>query len=158
MKEYLKEMLNSFFISVTFINLAMLVLGLILQPDRQFGYEIFIYPLIYGLIGIIPGLIVRTDKELSIPQFVIRKVFQLTLIVVLMVAFIFGGSPINERTIAAAIGVSVSVIIIYVLVNVIGWFMDLKTAKNLMNDLKEYQSQIGETVEKELMSKVPHGH
>ena len=75
-----------------------------------------------------------------------------------MVAFIFGGSPVNERTIAAATGVSVSVIIIYVLVNVIGWFMDLKTAKNLMNDLKEYQSQIGETVENELMPKVPHGH
>ena len=59
MKDKLKNMLGNFFISVALINGAMLVLGLLLRPEQKFGYEVFMYPLIYGVIGTIPALITR---------------------------------------------------------------------------------------------------
>ena len=62
MKERIREAAGSYFISVTLINAAMLILGSLLSPQQRFGYEAFLYPLVYGLIGIIPSLIISTEK------------------------------------------------------------------------------------------------
>lgn len=141
MKDKLKNMLSSFFISVTLINIAMLVLGRILRPDQQFGYEVFMYPLIYGLIGMIPALIVRDGKEFTVRQTLIREAIQMVLTVVLLVAFIFGGNPIAEDTVITAVCVAVSVVIIYISVLVIGWFLDKKTADQMTQDLIRFQEK-----------------
>ena len=141
MKDKLKNMLSSFFISVTLINIAMLVLGRILRPDQQFGYEVFMYPLIYGLIGMIPALIVRDGKELTVRQTLIREAIQMVLTVVLLVAFIFGGNPLEKETIITAACVAVSVVIIYISVLVIGWFLDKKTADQMTQDLIRFQEK-----------------
>ena len=139
MKERFREILSSFFISVTLINLAMLILGFLFRPQQRFGYEVFLYPLLYGIIGIIPSLIIQTKKELSVTQVVIRKVFQCILIAVLLLAFMFAGQPFSADKIPSAIGVAVSVIVIFVLVNGIEWLLDLRTAKNMTEDLIKFQ-------------------
>ena len=141
MKDKLKNMLSSFFISVTLINIAMLVLGRLLRPDQQFGYEVFMYPLIYGLIGMIPALIVRDGKELTVRQTLIREAIRMVLTVVILVAVIFGGNPIEKDTGITAVCVAVSVVIIYVGVVVIGWFLDKKTADQLTEDLIRFQEK-----------------
>lgn len=141
MKERIKDILNSFFITVTLINVAMLVLGKLLEPDQVFGYEAFMYPLIYGLIGTIPSIVIRDKKELSVKQELIRKVMNMLLIIVLMLAFMFGGREITSELIAAAAGVSISIVIIFVLVNLIIWWLDLKTAKDMTEDLIKYQEK-----------------
>ena len=116
MKERIRDILNSFFITVTLINLAMLILGKLLEPEQVFGYEAFMYPLIYGLIGTIPSIVIRDKKELSVKQELIRKVMNMLLIIVLMLAFMFGGREITSELIAAAVGVAISIVIIFVLV------------------------------------------
>lgn len=141
MKERIKDILNSFFITVTLINVAMLVLGKLLEPDQFFGYEAFMYPLIYGLIGTIPSIVIRDKKELSVKQELIRKVMNMLLIIVLMLAFMFGGREITSELIAAAVGVAISIVIIFVLVNLIIWWLDLKTAKDMTEDLLKYQEK-----------------
>ena len=141
MKERIKDILNSFFITVTLINVAMLVLGKLLEPDQVFGYEAFMYPLIYGLIGTIPSIVIRDKKELSVKQELIRKVMNMLLIIVLMIAFMFGGREITSELIAAAEGVAISIVIIFVLVNLIIWWFDLKTAKDMTEDLLKYQEK-----------------
>jgi hypothetical protein len=141
MKERIKDILNSFFITVTLINVAMLVLGKLLEPDQVFGYEAFMYPLIYGLIGTIPSIVIRDKKELSVKQELIRKVMNMLLIIVLMLAFMFGGREITSELIAAAVGVAISIVIIFVLVNLIIWWFDLKTAKDMTEDLLKYQEK-----------------
>jgi hypothetical protein len=141
MKERIKDILNSFFITVTLINVAMLVLGKLLEPDQVFGYEAFMYPLIYGLIGTIPSIVIRDKKELSVKQELIRKVMNMLLIIVLMLAFMFGGREITSELIAAAEGVAISIVIIFVLVNLIIWWFDLKTAKDMTEDLLKYQEK-----------------
>ena len=141
MKERIKEILNSFFITVTLINGAMLMLGKLLEPTQVFGYEAFMYPLIYGLIGTIPSIVIRDKKELSVKQELIRKVMNMLLIIVLMLAFMFGGREITSELIAAAVGVAISIVIIFVLVNLIIWWLDLKTAKDMTEDLLKYQEK-----------------
>ncbi len=141
MKERIRDILNSFFITVTLINLAMLILGKLLEPEQVFGYEAFMYPLIYGLIGTIPSIVIRDKKELSVKQELIRKVMNMLLIIVLMLAFMFGGREITSELIAAAEGVAISIVIIFVLVNLIIWWFDLKTAKDMTEDLLKYQEK-----------------
>ena len=143
MKERLREALGSFFIAVTLINVAMLILGFMFQPEMRFGYEVFLYPLIYGLIGMIPGLFLETKKELTVRQLVVRKSVELLLLIVLLLAFMFGGRPLTGEAVITAAGVAVSIIIIYILIHVIEWMLDTRTAKSMTEDLIKFQQKIG---------------
>ena len=142
MKDRLREALGSFFIAVTLINVAMLILGFMFQPEMRFGYEVFLYPLIYGLIGMIPGLFLETKKELTVRQLVVRKSVELLLLIVLLLAFMFGWKPVTRETVITAAGVAVSIIIIYILVHVIEWLLDSRTAKSMTEDLLKFQQRI----------------
>ena len=141
MKERIRDILNSFFISVTLINVAMFILGRILEPTQVFGYEVFLYPLIYGFIGTIPTMLIIDKKELSVKRELIRNVMKMLLLIVLMLAFMFGGREITSELIAATVGVSLSIVIIFILVNLIIWWLDLKTAKDMTEDLIKYQQK-----------------
>ena len=141
MKEHLQTQLAGFFISVTLINAAMFVLGLMLQPDLKFGYEAFAYPLLYGIIGSVPGLVMYSKKELTVKQTLIREFIQMMLIVALIIGFMFGRFNITSVHVPQIIGVSISVMIIYVLVHVFAWLMDLKTANKMTEDLKVFQAR-----------------
>ena len=141
MKDKIKDMLISFFISVTLINAAMLVLGSLLKPSQQFGYEVFAYPLNSGVIGMIPAVIIRSGKELSLRQMLIKNIVQMFLTVVLLLAFIFGGRTITHELAMIGVWVSLSIVIIYVSVIGIGWFLDKRTADRMTEDLLKYQNR-----------------
>lgn len=141
MKERLRDAFSSFFISVTLINAAMLILGLMFEPEAKFGYEIFLYPLIYGVIGMIPGLFLETNRELSVREVLIRKTVELLLLIVLLLAFMFGKRPMDREMLTVAAGVAISIIVIYVLVHVIEWILDRQTAKNMTEDLMKFQQR-----------------
>lgn len=141
MKEHLRTNLGSFFICVTLINVAMFVLGLMLEPDLKFGYEAFAYPLIYGVIGSIPGLVMYSKKELTMKQTIIREIIQMFLVIAVIIGFMFGRFKFIPDVWPQIIGVSISVMIIYVLVHVFGWLIDLKTANIMMEDLKKFQER-----------------
>ena len=139
MKDHLKEVLGSFFIITTLICLAMFVLGLLFRPEQQFGYEAFLYPVVYGAIGSIPGFFMYTKKEMSIQHVIIRKMIQLLLLVIAFVVMIFAGSPVSPERIFTAAGVAVSVIVIFVCVHLIEWLLDRRTALKMTDDLKNWK-------------------
>ena len=141
MKDKLRNILGNFFISVTLINIAMLVLGSILMPEQKFGYEVFIYPIIYGVIGIIPALITRDGKELSVKQTLLKNFIQMLMTVALILAFIFGGHSVDHKLIMTAVFVAVSVVLIYAGVIAISWFLDKKTADMMTEDLVRFQNR-----------------
>ncbi len=141
MKEHLRTNLGSFFICVTLINVAMFVLGRMLEPDLRFGYEAFAYPLIYGVIGSIPGLVMYSKKELTMKQTIIREIIQMFLVIAVIIGFMFGRFKFIPDVWPQIIGVSISVMIIYVLVHVFGWLIDLKTANIMTEDLKKFQER-----------------
>ena len=141
MKEHLRTCLGNFFICVTLINVAILILGCMLEPDVKFGYEVFAYPLIYGLLGTLPGLIMYSRKELTIKQTIIREVIQMFMVVVIIIGFMFGRYKFVPETLPKIISVSVSVVIVYVLVTFFGWLIDLRTAGKMTEDLKKFQEK-----------------
>ena len=141
MKEHLRTVLGGFFICVTLINAAMFVLGCMLEPDMKFGYEAFAYPLIYGLIGSIPGLVMYSKKELTVKQTIIREIIQMFMVVAIIIAFMFGRFKYIPDILPQLIGVSISVMIIYILVHVFGWLIDLKTAGKMTEELKRFQEK-----------------
>ena len=141
LKEFIKSTLASYFIIVTLVNVATLVLGSIFRPEQRFGYEAFLAPLLYGALGLIPVFIMYSPKELTIKQIVIRKIVQLRALEFILVLAGFGRENLKAENLALIASFALSVLIIYVLVHVISWVLNLEMARQLTMDLQSYQSR-----------------
>ncbi|MBR4342889.1 MAG: hypothetical protein IKP88_09310 [Lachnospiraceae bacterium] len=141
LKEHLKETAVSFFIIVTLINAVMLIIGTVFRPEQRFGYEVFVYPLIYGAVSCIPTLLIYSKKEMGVVQMIIRKFVQLVLIVVVVLFAIFAGSPVGVEMIRDAGIVAGSIVVVFVLVNLIQWWLDVKTAERMTSDLEAWKAK-----------------
>ena len=141
LKEFIKSTLASYFIIVTLVNVATLVLGSIFRPEQRFGYEAFLAPLLYGALGLIPVFIMYSPKELTIKQIVIRKIVQLIALEFILVLAGFGRENLKAENLALIASFALSVLIIYVLVHVISWVLNLEMARQLTIDLQSYQSR-----------------
>ena len=141
MKDHIKEIANSYFISVTLINAAIFATGMIFRPEQTFGYDAYLSPLILGFLTLIPTLITYSSKELTIRQLLFRKVIQLLMDIVILNAVIFAGNELNRDTVNTAIGVSVSIVIVFAAVHVIAWTRERRTAKQLTEQLAEFQKR-----------------
>lgn len=141
LKEHLKETAVSFFIIVTLINAVMLIIGTVFRPEQKFGYEVFVYPLIYGAASCIPTLLIYSKKEMGVAQMIIRKIIQLVLIIAVVLFAIFAGSPVNGEMIRETGIVAGSIVVVFVLVNLIQWWLDLKTAEKMTSDLDVWKAK-----------------
>ncbi len=141
LKEHLKETAVSFFIIVTLINAVMLIIGKVFRPEQRFGYEVFVYPLIYGAVSCIPTLLIYSKKEMGVVQMIIRKFVQLVLIVVVVLFAIFAGSSVGVEMIRDAGIVAGSIVVVFVLVNLIQWWLDVKTAERMTSDLEAWKAK-----------------
>lgn len=141
MKDHIKEIANSYFISVTLINVAIFATGMMFRPEQTFGYEAYLSPLILGFLTVIPTIIMHSGKELPIRQLLFRKVIQLLMDIVIVNAVIFAGNELNRDTVNTAIGVSVSIVIVFAAVHGIEWLLERRTAKQLTEQLAEFQKR-----------------
>ncbi|MDD6037720.1 MAG: hypothetical protein PUD20_02815 [bacterium] len=141
-KEYLKSEISSFFIVVTLVNIATFVLGSIFQPDARFGYDAFLSPLVFGVLSMIPTLITYCSHELSMKQMLVRKILQFFCLEVILIFACFGRKVFEPEYRPTVIAFAVSVLIIDLLVHMICWFLDKKTADQLTHDLQSYQDSV----------------
>ncbi len=141
-KEFILACLRSFFAIVTLVNVAIFVLGFAMDPERLFGYEVFLMPLIYGAIGILPNIVMYSKRELRIKELLVRKVIQLVLIEGLVLFAVFYGNENLGNHIPSVISIGVCIFLIYVIVNVIDWFQNYNLAKNMTKDLLEFQERV----------------
>ena len=141
MKDHIKEIANSYFISVTLINVAIFATGMLFRPEQTFGYEAYLSPLILGFLTVIPTIIMYSRKELPIRQLLFRKVIQLLMDIVMVNAVIFAGNELNRDTVNTAVGVSVSIVIVFAAVHGIEWLLERRTAKQLTEQLAEFQKR-----------------
>ena len=142
LKERIKETVEGFFIIVTLVCLAMFILGMIFEPDMKFGYEAFIYPIIYGVLGSIPHLFMGDDSRMSAKQIIIRRFIKLFLIIAILLAFIFAGEDLRPEMIPMVIGVTISIVVIFIAVNVIIYMFDDRTAKDMTKELLAFQEKM----------------
>lgn len=143
-KEHLKSVVSQFFVIATLINIAMFVLGEIFRPDDKFGYEAFLAPIIYAAISLVPMLCMYSKKELTVKQHFFRELLQLISIEFILIFFGLGAKSLDPENLTLTASFALSVFIIYVLVYVIAWLLDLNTAKQINSDLKSFQSKVAE--------------
>ncbi len=144
MKDRIREIAGSYFISVTLINLAIFTTGMLFRPEQRFGYEAFLSPLLLGLFTAIPSLLLYSGRELTVRQLMLRKALQLMLDIVIVDAVVFAGNEMNRTTAAAAAGVSVSIVIVFAAVHCIEWLLARRTAKQLTEELEAFQKRHSE--------------
>ena len=143
-KEHLKAVMSQFFVIAALINLAIFILGEIFRPDDKFGYEAFLAPIIYAAISLVPMLCMYSKKELTIKQHIFRELLQLISIEIILIFLGMGSKSLERENLALTSSFALSVFIIYVLVYVIAWLLDLNTARQINTDLKSFQSKISE--------------
>ena len=127
----------SFYISVTYIILAMAVIGLIFEPDTNFGYEAFFSPLIFGAIAAFPKMITYSKEELSVRQTLIRNIIHFLLLEILILLSLYFGNILTS--ISMTVSLAVTILIIYISVSTIMWINDKKTASEFNKALKILQ-------------------
>jgi hypothetical protein len=130
----------SFFIIVTLVNIAIFICGIVLAPEEKLGYTAFIVPVIDGILGVIPGLIMYSKRELSVKQMIVRDIIQLICIELIIMVFSFGFTPITSISIPRIFAVIGSVAFVYVGVVVIMYLLDFRTAKKMTDELKAFQN------------------
>ena len=134
---FVKKVMVSFYISVTYIILAMAVIGLIFEPDTNFGYEAFFSPLIFGAIAAFPKMITYSKEELSVRQTLIRNIIHFLLLEILILLSLYFGNILTS--ISMTVSLAVTILIIYISVSLIMWINDKKTASEFNKALKILQ-------------------
>ena len=139
MREHIKNNLMSFFIIVTLVNIAIFICGIVLAPDEKLGYTAFIVPVIDGLLGVIPGLVMYSKRERTVRQMIVRDIIQLLSIELIILVFTFGFSGFSNVDVSKFLAIVLSVAFVYVGVVVIMYLLDFRTAKKMTDDLKAFQ-------------------
>lgn len=143
-REFINSMLTSYFTLVTLISVFMLVAGMHFYPTESFGYEAYAFPLIYGACGILPQVVMYSKRELTIMQFLVRKVIQLVLIEIIVLGVVFGGSNISAEETGVIIVTGIGIFVIYIVSHIVDWIQKWLSAKRMTEDLIKLQQKFNE--------------
>lgn len=143
-KEFILDCLRTFFSVVTLINLVMFVLGLYFMPENRFGYEAFAAPLIYGLAGTLPNMVLYSKRELKVGELMVRKVIQFVLIEVLVLFAVFYDSGEQIRTAEIVGSTAASILVVYLLATLFDWLQNYLAAKHMTEELMRFQGNMQE--------------
>jgi len=140
-KDKLLEAFRMYFILFTLISVLLMVLGLLFDRDRVLGYEVFISPLLYAAIGVIPVFFFREDKEISMKRLIIRRLISLVFIELTIMVLAFSASSIPTEKLSVVIGIAVGIAVVFVLSGIVEYVLELGEAQNLNKALAEYQNE-----------------
>ena len=143
-REFINSMLNSYFTLVTLISIFMLVAGIHFYPTERFGYEAYAFPLIYGACGILPQVVMYSKRELTMMEFLVRKVIQLVLIEILVLGVVFGGSNITAEETGVVVTTGIGIFVIYVVSHIVDWIQKCLSARKMTEDLVKLQKKFSE--------------
>lgn len=145
LKKILHQSLMTYFILVTCITAGIMILGLAFDPDAKFGYEAFVSPFIFAALGVIPNLIMYSSKEFSNKQIILRKIIQLAVIEAEVIGISVISPMIPTEKAGVVIGLIVSVIVIFILVNFIVIINNYFSVKQLNKELLNFQKNVKES-------------
>lgn len=138
-RDFWIDFIRTYFMIVTLITLAMCIVGKAMMPEQTFGYEAFAAPLLNGLVGTIPNLVLYSKRELKVKELLVRKILQLILIEIgIFCIALYGskGSWLDPLIVGVLAG---CVFAVYVAGTLISWLVDLASAKAMDHALAEFQ-------------------
>ena len=112
LKHKFYQAIKLYFMLVTFISILLMILGLAFDSERTFSYSVFLSPLIYAAVGVLPVFLPGHDKELSVKMLILKKIIELVIIetIIFILAFSSDTIPTEKRTIVAGIALGICVI------------------------------------------------
>lgn len=136
-KSKVVELLIDFCVCTTCITLLEGILGVLFFPDLQLTYEAFFSPPLFGGLSVLLGFVTESKKELTIKQVLIRRMIHLALIegMVFGLNFLAGVVFPTIVSITLALGIAIVFVMVYLIV----WLNDRKSAVMFNQKLKEYQ-------------------
>ncbi|WP_432650148.1 hypothetical protein [Huintestinicola sp.] len=138
-KEFLiKNVMNSFFISVAFICIGIAAVGSVFEPDKRFSYGGFLAPIIFGLAASLPSLVMYSRHELTVGEMIFRKLLHLLLLELTINGILFLTGALNSLSVT--ISLAVTIFIIDVAVNAVMYINDLRSAERINRGIREIQS------------------
>lgn len=112
---------------------------MIFKPEETLGYDAFLAPLIYGAVALIPIGFMYSSRELTLKEILIRKVLQFVSLEAILIWVVFGNIDMIVSNVSLVLSFALSVFVIFVLVHVITWVLDLEQAKQLTKELHSFQ-------------------
>lgn len=137
---FVKKVMMSFFVSITCISVVMALIGMTFEPDTRFGYEAFLSPLIFGALTSLPLLVKYSKKELSFQQAVIRNVIHFLLLEIIVLSVLYSIGMLSSIHMVVSLGTSI--LVIDIIVNLVLWINDKRTANEFNVALKKMQINI----------------
>lgn len=142
LKEILYKSVMIYLILVACITAGTAILGSILDPEAKFSYSAFVSPFIFAALGVIPNLLMYSSKELTDKQVILRKIIQFAVIEAEVVGTCIISPIIHTENPEVIIGVVISVLVIFVLVNFIVIMNNRLSAKQLTKELVRFQQNL----------------
>ncbi len=136
---FLKKIMMSFFVAVTFITIVMAVVGMVYDPDARFGYNAFLSPVLFGIVASVPSIVKYSKRDLTVRQAFARNVIHFLLIEGLTLAVLYFEGLITSLPMMLSL-VS-SIMVVYVTVSLVLWVNDKKTANDINRALIQFQSK-----------------
>ena len=135
-----------YFALVTFITVAIMVMGMAFDKGTLFSYNAFASPLVMAAVSIPPIAVMYSKHELSIREVLVRKLIQLVLIeaLVLAIAFASPNMPTDRMSLVATLALVIA--IVFVAANAFTWMTSLVTARKLERDLISLQASAASDV------------
>ena len=138
-KEFVNDIIYTYFMLVTMILGVMMVLGVNFMPEVRFGYEAFGSPLIYAAYGTLPNIVMYSKKEITLKQFLLRKTIQLVLVEIIVLAVAVPAEIGNEGKTEIVVALAACILLVYILTHLIEWFQNCATAKKMTEELLLFQ-------------------
>ena len=140
-KEFLLDKLMLFFTLTTCITVAIFLLGSFFDGDSTFGYEAFLSPMIFAGACVLPSCVTYSKRELTVKQLILRKVIEVVFLEGVVLGIAYGSSAIDTSRISIVVSLGVSVMIIFIVVNLLDWLRNYVEAKKLTKDIVKYQEK-----------------
>lgn len=141
MKNKALKAFKLYFILVTLITILLMILGLLFDSDRTFGYQAYASPLIYAAVGVIPVFISNQEKELSMRELIIKRFFELLLIEAIYLGLAFSADSIPTERRGVVIGIAFGVALIYGLTFLVEYLFESVESKAMNEYLYSYQNK-----------------
>ena len=139
-KEKLGEAFRLYFILVTLISILMMILGLAFDSDRVLGYDVFLSPLIYALIGVLPVFFFGNEKEISMKRLIINRLISLFFIEAVIIILAFSSKNIPTERKGVVLGIAVGIAVVFVIALFLEYVLELTQARRMNEALEKYQS------------------
>ena len=139
LKRFLINRLILFFILSTLIAVAVSLIGSAFDAEAILSYGSLLMPIEYAALCLLPTLVTYSRRELSQKAMLLRKALMLFLLEAVILFIAFTSPGIDTGSAGVVLTIAVSVLVIFVLANLLLWLKDSGEARIMNRDLERFR-------------------